>query len=129
MAAIAEMRQSYPQEWSQAVAEMERRERDGASIRNIDAYAVPRFYELAEERRQGEVEEAARAKTRSVIDNCPFCNRDGWIVPDREPGQIPVAERCSHRPETPDVAVKPFACPLYDVEIASDGTRQREVAS
>ena len=34
---------------------MERRGRDGAPIRNINAYAMPRFRELAEERRQGGV--------------------------------------------------------------------------
>jgi hypothetical protein len=128
-AAIAELRQSYPQEWSQAVAEMERRRRDGSPIRNINVYAMPRFRELVEERRQREVNEAARASMQSDIDNCPDCSRGGWIVRDREPGQSSVAERCNHRRDAPDVVVEPFSYLLQDVEIASNGTQQREVAS
>lgn len=91
-----EIQEKYPEVWAEARDEVARRIATGQIILKPDAYAVPIFKELLDQRCEMNRADARELEAVAAIADCGRCDKGGWYWEKQEP---PYGDRrilCSH---------------------------------
>jgi hypothetical protein len=93
---LVDLKREYPDQWAKARSEVGNVDAAGRIIQNPEAFAVPRFKELVNDRHEKRKAIADEAEAMTTIANCERCDETGWYWEDQEPPYGPRGIKCGH---------------------------------